>query len=795
MTKAGGIFMLVCVALTSGWHANAQAPDWSETIRPDHPRLFFNADTWPEVRARAEGAEREWYDAQLERVDRLRDEVLGNAEGPVTIEAEDHGQDAARAAFVFLMTEEPEYLHLVETLLDASVRYYELCFEERRSVNWYSTSRAHAVLAWDWTRNHLPEERSDELMARLVRNIHGVMTIRPGIHREHMGSYLTGFYGIRNLEWLIGVAAFDTGIETETVHGWLDSGYTENMRLLEHRREACGDDGGGASPTLGYTLGAYPWSEQNFLYTWLSATGENIAGDWPHAALLGNYVLWNWIAHEDGRPRAFGYGDAPHTSNVMSHSQLYTHMGNIRHLYGRAYPEAAALARHIQENMLPESARRWSGSWFIYPFLMSEVDHPEPYVSAAEGGEFPGEIDGLPVLVPAEESGADEEHALVPLTLPRARFFENMGQTIIRSGDGPGDTYCLFTCGGILRQHRHYDALHLTLYRRGFLALDSGTRYKQAENGQHLANYYAQTVAHNCVLVHQPGEPPANYWGGTVEDPCYGGQHRQLGSEVTAFETDNDFVYVAGDGTASYLHGDEELGEKLERVTRQIVFVPPGLFVVFDRVASTDPSYRKEWLLHTAHRPNLPAEQTTDDGRILGAGGARWFTAAHDEGRMLCRTLLPADAQIELVGGPGREFEAAGRNWEIDTGNLTEEQLALMGQWRVEVSPGAERAEDVFLHVIEVGDAEGPDALPLEFPEDAALGQLPGAAALELIESDGAAGARIVIDGVTWEVSFATTGDIGGHIRRSGGDLPVIDRPLTDEVQPQAGITARPDGP
>ena len=797
MMGSSGTCLLLCTAFALSQQAEADAPEWTEVLRSDHPRLFFNADTWPGVKQRAEGAEREWYNTILSQVNRQREQFIENTEGPIKIEAADHGPGAARAAFVYLMTEDPDYLRLAEALLDASVRYYELCFEERRSVNWYSTSRVHAVLAWDWTRNHLPRDRSDELMARLVRNIHGVMTVRPRIYRESMGSYLTGFYGVRNLEWFIGVTAFDTGIETEIVHGWLNSGYTENMRLLEHRPEACGDDGGGASPTLGYTLGAYPWSEQNFLYTWLSATGENIAGGWPHAAMLTNYVLWNWIAHEDGRPRAFGYGDSSHTSNRLPISQLYTHMANIRHLYGEAYPEAAALARYIQEDMLPEDQQRWTGTWFIYPFLMSETGRPEPYVSAGEGGTIPGGMEGrLPVLVPAEGPTADNAaEALVPAKLPAARHFENMGQTIMRSGDGPGDTYCLFACGGVLRQHRHYDALHFTVCRRGFLALDSGTRYKEFDNGQHLANYYAQTVAHNCVLVHQPGEPPANYWGGTVEDPCYGGQHKQLGSEMLAFETGDGFVYVAGDGTPSYLHGDEDLGEKVELVIRQIVFVPPRVFVILDRVVSTDPAYRKEWLLHTADRPNLPAERVAEDGRILGEGGARWFTAEHEQGRLLCRTLLPADALIELVGGPGREFEAAGRNWDIDTGDLTEEQLALMGRWRVEVSPGAERAEDVFLHVIEVGDAEGPEMIPLQFSADAPVERLPGVAELELLQGDGTAGVRMLMDGVTWEVGFATTGETGGHIRRSGGEMPPLNRALADGVQPQAGITARPEGP
>lgn len=36
-----------------------QLPDWTQKIHSDHPRLFFNADTWPEVRKRALGDERE----------------------------------------------------------------------------------------------------------------------------------------------------------------------------------------------------------------------------------------------------------------------------------------------------------------------------------------------------------------------------------------------------------------------------------------------------------------------------------------------------------------------------------------------------------------------------------------------------------------------------------------------------------------------------------------------------------------------------------------------------------------
>lgn len=52
--------LLVGVApVVSAEEAAAELPpDWLSKVRPDHPRLFFNADTWPQVKAYALGPER-----------------------------------------------------------------------------------------------------------------------------------------------------------------------------------------------------------------------------------------------------------------------------------------------------------------------------------------------------------------------------------------------------------------------------------------------------------------------------------------------------------------------------------------------------------------------------------------------------------------------------------------------------------------------------------------------------------------------------------------------------------------
>ena len=45
---------IMCVLALS---CTGKETDWHGSIRSDHPRLFFNTDTWPDVKARALGAE------------------------------------------------------------------------------------------------------------------------------------------------------------------------------------------------------------------------------------------------------------------------------------------------------------------------------------------------------------------------------------------------------------------------------------------------------------------------------------------------------------------------------------------------------------------------------------------------------------------------------------------------------------------------------------------------------------------------------------------------------------------
>ena len=172
--------------------------------------------------------------------------------------------------------------------------------------------------------------------------------------------------------------------------------------------------------------------------------------------------------------------------------------------------------------------------------------------------------------------------------------------------------------------------------------------------------------------------------------------------------------------------------------------------VVFDRVRTTDPNFKKVWLMHGVSKP-----QISEKGRDIGYGGTAYanastFTYEDGGGRLRVHSLLPREREVIARGGsgwefwtPGDEFGGAwgsGKNWPLDPpagGPLpTDPYLRKMWKtfwgedfekllrsntravvpaaWRVEVSPAKPAKEDFFLHVLEIGDKGDPRSPKVE---------------------------------------------------------------------------------
>ena len=137
----------------------------------------------------------------------------------------------------------------------------------------------------------------------------------------------------------------------------------------------------------------------------------------------------------------------------------------------------------------------------------------------------------------------------------------------------------------------------------------------------------------------------------------------------------------------------------------------------------------------------------------------------------MCRTMLPADAILTKIGGQGKQFWADGRNWPLPEGYRTPDTTELLGQWRMEVSPGAAREDDMFLHFIQVGDLSMSEMAPAE-----------------LVREEGLVGMSFSFGENETTVTFSTEGKASGHIRMMVDEQTVVDKALTESVQRQGSL-------
>ncbi len=705
-------------------------------IHGSHPRVFINEAMIADIKTRAkEKMNRDHFRQMKSHIDKLKKLeliVLSDVEILDGTKSTDHeyGFYASESALLYLITEDKSYLDFAKKALRRLSQYYTARNELKRNIHWYSYSRIAALAAFDWIYRDLTEDERTQIGKPLLQSISAMVPDgkRKAFPRENVGDYTSGYYGTPALAWYAGLVFYKTGVDDNLAAQLLKKGFEDHWKLLSYRKSVAGDDGGSATPVMEYNIQAYPWAEFNFFHSVRSATGIDISQQWTTPLDLLYFVLWNWLPDN----RHVGYGDVDHISNKLPLRHLYAHLVQMEHFYGASHPEVRPLLEWTFERV-----KRYPSD--AMPFLRYIVDYYHPVKKAHE--------DSLP-------------------SMPSAMHFENMGQIFMRSGTGPNDTYALFSSGGVVTAHKHYDNNNFVIFRNGFRALDSGTR---PQPGQHLSHYFSRTIAHNCILIRMPGEKLPEYWGGVASTekplpvPNDGGQRERIGSIVTGYSQNKQYVYIASDATKAY-HED-----KAKTVLRQFVFVQPDIFVVFDKVISKSPEYPKTWLLHTAAEPVFVKDNE--------------FYETSQGGKLFCRTVFPVEAQATKIGGSGKQFWSDGQNWPLPTlapkdwnyrpnrPQVHRDTIALFGQWRVEVTPKTPRLKDSFLHLIQVGD-----------------NKLKGMIASKAIEKDHKKGIAFDYQGKSYQILFTDDDTAGGSIRISEGEKVIVDEPFTSTVEHQQNI-------
>jgi len=377
---------------------------------------------------------------------------------------------------------------------------------------------------------------------------------------------------------------------------------------------------------------------------------------------------------------------------------------------------------------------------------------------------------------------ASKEASATPLaSFEKAQWLSKGANDIavLRSGWGKDDTYVWLSCGDYLGAHQHDESGALQIHRHSLLTGSTG--YYDSFDTDHWANYYSQHSVHaNTLAIYQPGEifptsktltggPNVNDGGqrtlrrnkdgtgfpskdlATYLANKSAGPHYETG-DLKTFEHGTCHDYVACDITAAYdspAHVTNGNKPKVNEVTRQVVFFPPELIVVFDRIESTDPTYDKRFLMHSIGTP------PDIKGNV--------FTLTNGTGRLIGQTLLPADADMNVV----TNFSVEGTThapWS--TGDES-------GGTRLEISPKKESARDYFLHVLDATDPSTTTAPTAKVVEDATS-------------------ATVTIDhaGSKYSLKLAKTGAMGGHVTVTGSDGKIA----CDQDLGAKGTGPLPDG-
>ncbi|MCZ7645579.1 MAG: heparinase II/III family protein [Planctomycetota bacterium] len=275
----------------------------------------------------------------------------------------------------------------------------------------------------------------------------------------------------------------------------------------------------------------------------------------------------------------------------------------------------------------------------------------------------------------------------------RSHFSPGPGHWQTRSSWDEDAAYLYFHCGKHFTAHQHLDQGHFVLWKHAMLLDDGGHYCGWSE--PHIVNCYIRSIEHNTLLIHDPREtwpairlakePPAN--DGGQRFPGFACHHNGGAWDVAQWETFRDeldtakvvacedpgaYSYVAGDLTNAYAK------QKVERVWRQILFLRPGTFVICDHVVSTDPSFRKTFLLQPA---TIPVER---DGRWVVTNGP---------GRLFIQTLEPAAYDVKLYHGDNL-YGYNGGNYP-NTRDWVPTSVC-----RMEVIATQPAREDLFVHVL-----------------------------------------------------------------------------------------------
>lgn len=203
------------------------------------------------------------------------------------------------------------------------------------------------------------------------------------------------------------------------------------------------------------------------------------------------------------------------------------------------------------------------------------------------------------------------------------RYFDDVGWISFHSalGDPENDIHLTFKSspyGSYSHSHPDQNSFIMNAFGEG-LAINSANR--EFHRSPHHKQWTWQTKSKNAVLIDGEGQAQ---------------QDKTATGKITRFEVGDRFAWATGDALVAYQ--TMQPAERLQRVTRDFVFVDQRYVVVRDRVVVKDPA-TLSWLLHGefSNSWNNLTQQSLIDGEhaslttAVVAPELDWFASISDE--------------------------------------------------------------------------------------------------------------------------------------------------------------------
>jgi hypothetical protein len=648
------------------------------TVRSGHPRIFITPSTLPALRQSAATTHSDTYKVIKNWCDQNWNSAT--VQRQVFQRAGDYDAGVLRYALIYLLGEIKGFnysQHSVDDYGDKAIRIMMDIISAKEFKSGY------VAIAYDWVNSKMTTAQK-QTVVDWFRTVAG---------NEPTLQSTRGYrFPVTPLSFYPGLAFYGDGIDDRLAQKYVDfiQVFLDDTRAVSHES---GKDGGNASG-LCYSRFYSQRLGEDF-YALVTATNLTIDDTFNKYPYMNGFPTWILYGIQPGPPAKAPYSEN-HVATVTKFEDCGSWGWNVDK---NEYPHMQTLRTmaHIAKESGDLAKAKWI-TWLINVRFQAPRqdttwdiifnDRTTPAIS-------PDHL-GLPRV---KAFGWNETEGKIDSYLGNLKA--GLGHVYMKSSwdQGANTTHAVFKAFPYYYfGHQHFDSLAFSIFKGEPLALpNSGAYFYWYEGGKpdsqvvgypHHYYYYERAVAKNCLLIMDPKEVIK------MKDPFFEGEFKDGGQRdlgdvegiwgsvtegslrdwggLIKFEDTDDYTYSSGDATKGYnsiVNGVKYLSKdaapKVTLVQRDFVYLKShdgdnDYFVVFDRIDSTNPSFKKVFLLHTVGEPKLNGSQSKIYGGASGglyeSHNTNLFSITQTKAKLFMKNLLPGNTIVYKMGGKTATF-------------------------------------------------------------------------------------------------------------------------------------------